>query len=449
MKKKTRLIILSLFIILFILTVPVVILYTEGYRYNFKKGKIEKTGAFVFVTEPRDVNIYIDNTLYPKNKEFLIQKISPQSHAIKILKRGYYPWSKNLEVKPNLTTFVNTVKLVKKGLPISILSEEIKQIHYAPNKKELIYLASKTLWYFDLISQKKEKALTIPNHYQLEQIIWSKDSQKILVILKNKASLIYSIISPEDLDQKLYLHPEKELNQVKWDSPKSPFLIALENHQKLVRLDTQTGNRETVLKSQGVLIDFFIDPKGIYILENPPQNTQTDLLVLDFDFQEQNRFPLPYSNEYQFGIEHEHYLIIQDNALSITYFFDKQKKEPPLIEILPASDECLAYYRPNEFICYNNYEIKVFAAHNNTKHLLIRFSHPISELVVHEDSPYLTVLIDNTIKIIEVDLVSQKNIVDLNEMKNIHSLIQTDTDKNLYFYGEIGNQNGLYKYELY
>jgi len=60
MKLRYRRLIYSTFIFIFVILTPIIILYTSGYRYNFKKRTIEKTGILYLESKPKDALILIN-----------------------------------------------------------------------------------------------------------------------------------------------------------------------------------------------------------------------------------------------------------------------------------------------------------------------------------------------------------------------------------------------------
>ena len=47
----------SLFIILFLIVTPLIIFYTQGYRFNFKNQHIQQTGILVISSNPKKADI--------------------------------------------------------------------------------------------------------------------------------------------------------------------------------------------------------------------------------------------------------------------------------------------------------------------------------------------------------------------------------------------------------
>ena len=51
------------FIIIFSILTPIIILYTQGYRYNFKRGRVQKTGILIISSIPKKADVYLNNKL--------------------------------------------------------------------------------------------------------------------------------------------------------------------------------------------------------------------------------------------------------------------------------------------------------------------------------------------------------------------------------------------------
>src|SRR3989338_2860476 len=56
------------FIIVFLIVTPLVVLYSQGYRYNFKRGKVQKTGILIISSIPKSADIYLNNQLVTQNQ---------------------------------------------------------------------------------------------------------------------------------------------------------------------------------------------------------------------------------------------------------------------------------------------------------------------------------------------------------------------------------------------
>src|SRR3990167_10956256 len=79
MTLRARRIVYSLFIAAFIVTAPLVIIYTQGYRYNLKHQRLEPTGTLVLSTIPKGATISLNGQvikfLTPKTLQAVLPEI--------------------------------------------------------------------------------------------------------------------------------------------------------------------------------------------------------------------------------------------------------------------------------------------------------------------------------------------------------------------------------------
>ena len=99
MSKKTRTILFLICLFLFFSSAPLVILYSQGYRFDLNPPaggiKFTQTGGLFIKTEPKQVEIYVNNELTKKTDFFfgsaLIENLLPKRYKIEVKKDGYLP----------------------------------------------------------------------------------------------------------------------------------------------------------------------------------------------------------------------------------------------------------------------------------------------------------------------------------------------------------------------
>ena len=120
----TRRLIASAFILAFLIAAPILVLYTAGLRWNFKKWSLQKTGSIYIEVEPKDAGIMINGKIVDQKIPAIINALSPDSYNIKIEKGNYIAWERNIEVSPEKTSIIKNIIL---------LPENIKR------QKEIVY----------------------------------------------------------------------------------------------------------------------------------------------------------------------------------------------------------------------------------------------------------------------------------------------------------------------
>ncbi len=98
------------FVILFLISAPVVVLYTAGYRLNLPSGRLVQTGILSISSVPSGARVLVDGVLSGTTSA-LVKNLLPGSHRVELRKDGYLPWSKTLPIESQRTTFVQNAVL--------------------------------------------------------------------------------------------------------------------------------------------------------------------------------------------------------------------------------------------------------------------------------------------------------------------------------------------------
>ncbi len=102
LQEKKRFFIALIFIILFFLLIPVVVLYSTGYKLGKDFALMPTGGVYVFYPES-GAKVYLDGQLADETSLFargiFIDKLSSQTYGLSVKKDGYRPWVKSLDVK--------------------------------------------------------------------------------------------------------------------------------------------------------------------------------------------------------------------------------------------------------------------------------------------------------------------------------------------------------------
>lgn len=176
------------------------ILYSEGYRFDFKTRRFLQTGAFYFKARPADAEVYIDGKFSKKLSWFgsaFIENFLPRNYEVEIRKENYYPWKKNLGIKERLVTEAKNVVLIPVNPELEILTQDIENFWAAPDESNLILETVQNdgwaLKVLDLETGNQRFLLTdanlapqhststIARNITLENVKWGPDSSRILL----------------------------------------------------------------------------------------------------------------------------------------------------------------------------------------------------------------------------------------------------------------------------
>jgi len=129
MTQKKRNILFVIVTLFFFIFAPVVVFYSQGYRFDFNNFEIVKTGAFYFRVVPREAKISIsfqDQLIVEKETSFFfgtlyLENLIPREYKVIVSKDGYHSWEKNLDINPKKVTEANNITLLPKEIELKTI----------------------------------------------------------------------------------------------------------------------------------------------------------------------------------------------------------------------------------------------------------------------------------------------------------------------------------------
>ncbi len=102
-----RFLIFLFFAIIFIILLPFLVLYSTGYKLGEGLSLVSTGGMYVYYPHSGAL-IYLDHDLAEETSLFergiFIDDLYPKSYELEVVKDGYIPWKKTLEIKERMVT---------------------------------------------------------------------------------------------------------------------------------------------------------------------------------------------------------------------------------------------------------------------------------------------------------------------------------------------------------
>jgi hypothetical protein len=441
MTKKQRQIVLLIFITLFLITTPVILLYTAGFRYNFKKNKIQKIGTFVISTEPKEVNISINNKNFKKDKKTIIKNFLPDDYNIKINKDGYHDWKNTLTIKPQKSTFITNLILFKKSTPNSIFDPKSSSWWFPPKQDFIIFAKNNAIFIYDIKQKKQREIFNLPQKAIINDIKFSPDASKLILNLKklDKNNNDYYYINITYKDNRLLKSPSNRIDNVKWHNINSQ-IVYIQSKNKIIKYDL-INDIYTPLFTIKNINSFEPVGSNVYFLIQDFDKHKTFLYSYDNKDNSINiKQTLPLSKNYQITYHNQaKELLINDNENKICYIMSKTKNSLKTKLIIPNINKCL-YNEKINLICHNNFEIFYLA--NNTKKLIGRYSNPI-ETIKWYDGYRIILLVNDSLNIIDLNQ-SEPFYIKLLNLEKITDFIVSRDKQYIYFNGQKNKKKKFY-----
>ena len=178
---KIRRVVFTLFLMLFTIGAVFISFYSRGLSFNLKTFRFQKTGAIFIETKPKNVLIKIDGEVFPDqsgpiSSGTLIRNLLPRIYKIDIEKDGFYPWSKNLEVKPAFVTEATRIILIPRKINKEMVFNAEKVSNFWVSLKGKIISSKDNKLYF------YNSANSIPIKLKADKFLgFNSDETKVLL----------------------------------------------------------------------------------------------------------------------------------------------------------------------------------------------------------------------------------------------------------------------------
>ncbi len=455
MKLHLRRLVYSIFIGAFLIITPILITYASGYRYNFKKNKIEKTGILYVDSNPKQSLIYIDGK-YENKTPAKFSYMLPDIYKIKVEKEGYYPWEKEIEIKSNLTTFSKNIILFKKSLPINIINGEINILDVSLDKTKIIYSLifenGEELRLLNLRNESdfKIEKFNLGSYSNIDFVQWSPNGNKAIIKKQIGDFNKYLIIDIETLKIKeLFDITRLNFSELKWDIKNENYLYGLRN-SVLYQIDIATNSVKPIISDK--IQDFQINDGKIFYLSTTEGKSFINKIEIGLLMDGKvKKIKLPSTQYRLYPKSHDYLILIDKNNNDFFILNSNVFNEDDISKSIILQDkakEVIWSDNAKKILYYSDFEISTFNFENGQKDLVTRYSEVISQAIWHPENKYIIYKAENKIKVIEADEQKYKNDIQLAELQKISQIILDDQGNNIYFNGRAGTQQGIYKLEI-
>lgn len=439
MKPLHRRLIYIAFVIIFLIVTPLVILYTQGYRYNFKRGRLQKTGILIISSLPRQAAVFLNNQSANKSTPARLEQLLPGDYEIKLTKDGYHDWQKKLPITENATTFAEKIILWKKALPIELAKAISPSWLAAPDKQKTVWLNENNE--LILLETGNDQLAIISSFEKYEPaslIAWSKTSKKILLKTAKDNKNVYFVLNIEQKPvPKLKKIAQRNYQQVNWDQANDNLLYGLDQ-SGLWQIDLFTNQEKLIsplVKNNFLVKDgklYFCQADNLYqqaIGEKNLNKLTNALPCLDYQIIGQNADKLILFNQQNQNV----------------VFVDLKNNSKPIAQRAKNFD----WLDDNTLLFYNDWEIWIYNLKEKKEpELVTRLGANLQAVIWHSLGRHLIFASDNKIEIIELDNRELRNLIELAQFKNINGLSLDRAGNNLYINGTLFAEPGVFKLNL-
>lgn len=434
MSHRLRRLIFYSFLIVFLTITPCILLYAQGYSFDWQKKSLDKTGALYVRSYPKNIPVYVDGKAKDKTP-CLIKRLSPGKHQVTLKAPGFYAWQKTLAISENLVTEAREIIMLAKNpsLELTLLEESIDQFSLNPEGKKMIYFNQnkQQVFYLDLKNRLQQYLYDSPQTIQI--MSWSPDNNKVLI----KQNDDWQIIDLVDF-KILHLRPvdhQSLIQKIIWHPTNKNQIFFMQNDQVYLRDYTRQENSQKIAEDIFDLtinnnLLFFVKKPGYFLYQSDLLGGKEQQLSLRPIFKEGQQIKLDVSHNNRISL-------IIDTAL---YLFNQDKRLFELIhdnvqEVIFSSDnKKLLIITSNEiWVLYLEEQKSQPQKQAGQKDLITRLSQEISQAMWHPyDNSHLIFTTRDKITIAEIDDRDKIHLIDFLTAQNPRIQYSAKT-KQLYF----------------
>jgi len=443
MKKKNRLILLSFCIVLFFIVAPSILLYSQGYRFDFENKRIVKTGGIFIEISNTPAEVYINQKFVKKTGFFsntvLIENLIPKKYNIEVKNNGFQTWQKNLEIEEKKVIKAENIFLPKQDVLFDVLDQNIDEFLVSEdNEKILIKKIENENWALEELTvdgQTKKTILEESNLVELssidvDELEWNSKENRILIKTKDsKKNISYFLLdySSENPILSKINFPDEEISNISFNpNNKNEIFYLKENGIFRRSLDVEKDDSRIILNN---VITFKATTDSIIWLSTSGFIFRNDYLNQTKEVLNQKPFLIKPEKNYNIQNKGPRIFLLEDDTI---YYVSPSQEFEKIIDGFQGIEASSDFRKA---VCWNNHEIWILEFEPAyTKIFLNRFSEIIGDCFWLNYN-YLVFNIENQIKISETDTRDKINIFLIKELKNPKIFYNNSLD-NLYIFSE-------------
>ena len=407
-----------------------------GYTYNFSKNRFEKTSVLYIKSYPRGADIFLNNKKYKKTTPTEITHLKPDLYNIKVEKDEYQGWEKQFLIKPEQTVFIEDISLFfNKSQSIVLENGEFQDLSLSPDQQKLLFYdkKSKRLNIFDLL---EKRVITLEkNINEIQDNLWSSDSQKVLLKIDNKYFISYVYLNLPLFELSVYVkfQPDKFF----WDKFDSDFIYLFDTSKRLYKFDLRKKRLERMPISNVLALK----PEKDKIFYISDKNKEISLYLFDIHKSEETKIlDLNNSSEYEFIFPYRDYFCLLDRKNHDLYLINPNS-EKYLIKVFPNVKK-IDWDLYNRILLFqSDFEIWFYDLITKEERLINRFSQNMSNSFWHKNNNHIFYILGDKVYISELDDRDRKNNFYLDNIYNSNFFLSNKKGNVLYHI----TPNGLVK----
>lgn len=447
MHKRLRTAITVFFVTLFFVTTPLVLLYTAGYRFNWKRQRVQKTGIIQVETAPKGATVSIDGRVQKRATPASFTRLLPEDYDVRVEKDGYLPWHKSLEVKSSQTTFATGIVLYADVLPRIAAEANVTGSAWNADGTAVAYVSENDNSKEISIRASGKSPVLLARFAKTaiadESLSWSPDGKKLLLSATAGAVsrvLVFETdvnVTPLSISDRL----AKGTVVAHWSSEGA--VVAVDS-TGAYEINATAGTVKPLLTSAGV-IDVESLGRTTSVLRRKKSKTGDVTVSLE---RVSNGAPsavleLP-DGRYHFAEGDGARALVSDDKKGRIIVVDRSSGATSTLDATGTAWEP----QGDRLLLWNSYEISIYDPKTDGRELVTRLGSTIYQAAWSPAEDGIIYSQPSGISFVELDGRDYRNVYELVRYSSGGTFAVDRSSKLLRFVGGIGNQHGVYERDL-
>lgn len=304
-------------LVVIVIIAGIAIFLAKGYRYQPDTGTFSGTGIISVSSIPDQASVYLDGHLTTATDDN-ITSLPPKTYKVRIVKEGYVPWEKDIEVSQGLVSEIKATlfrsiptiyPITYSGVEYATLSpDNLKLMYIIPNGLEGGAVAERKsgIWVWVMAGQgglnlgagEVQRQIIQSNgvDYSKAAYRWSPDSSQIFVDLPDR-KLLLDINRLNDVPRDITANYQATLKA--WDET--------EIQNKLTKLEQIKDLNLRKTASNSALLKWSADETKVLYTDSQGNFKLNDLSL-------KKNFDLPKASSYEFLPDSKHLVMVEFEA---------------------------------------------------------------------------------------------------------------------------------------
>lgn len=456
MDRTARNILVILLFVAFFISAPAVLLYTSGYGYSFARNQVLKTGILHVESIPRGADVLVNGKSQNKETPLTVNRLLPGRYDVKIVKKGYHPWEKRLQVRSGQTTFAKDVVLIPDGLPRLVTRLDGTNATWSVDAKRVAFVSENDAWTEVMVHDVRTNATSILARYAADTydditLEWSPDG----------GTLAVSAVGADDGLPKLFLYDTSD------DVDAVPVKVTAV-HDSLADIEPDppswTPDGKALIVAAGGV--YSADPATGKVVPYIVASDVTDVAVSGNDvwtvrdgvggpvLERRQGGPngevstvasLPKGNQRFVNVGHV--IVMADPERGSGVIVDPSTGDvtqtAPFTKAVPQHPD-----GSGSLLLCGEFELAILGQDAKLPGVVTRVSEPVVDCGWHPEGTYVFYATSKAVTAIEIDSRDRRNTYNIADFDSIDAMIVDPEAMTLRFLGTVGSQHGLFESPL-